>query len=162
MIETNYKDIFINGQDVYKKLKDGTYKKLCKWIDNVGYYQVCFRIDGKKKYVRVHRLIAETLLPNKDNLSMVNHKDGNKLNNSLDNLEWCTNAYNTKDAYDKGLYKSTYRCRIQAIHKESGAIQKFDSIRSCSKELGINRKTLTNILKCQKKTNNYEYEFKYI
>ena len=91
MIETNYKDIFINGQDVYKKLKDGTYKKLCKWIDNVGYYQVCFRIDGKKKYVRVHRLIAETLLPNKDNLSMVNHKDGNKLNNSLDNLEWCTN-----------------------------------------------------------------------
>lgn len=59
-----------------------------KFVDNVGYYQTVFRINGKRIYVRIHRLIAETLIPNPDNLPMVNHIDGNKLNNDLSNLEW--------------------------------------------------------------------------
>lgn len=159
---TKYKNIYINDVDVYKRQKNGTLIKLCKWVDNLGYYMVSFRIDGKRKYVRVHRLIAETLMPNPLNLPMVNHKDTNKLNNNLINLEWCTNAYNTQEAYDHNLYPSKRKCAIRAIHKESKAVFEFVSIRECAKQLGLNRKTITSILKGEKKTNNYDYNFEYI
>ena len=162
IIQTKYQDIYIDDIDVYKKQKNGTLRKLSKWIDNLGYYMVAFRIDGKRKYIRIHRLIAETLLPNPLNLPMVNHKDANKLNNSLTNLEWCTNAYNTQEAYDCNLYKSKHRCGIRAIHKDSKEMFEFISIRECAKELRLNRKTITSILKGEKKTNNYDYYFEYI
>ena len=162
IIQTKYEDIYINDVDVYKKQKDGSFHKLCKWIDNVGYYMVSFRVSGKRKYVRVHRLIAETLIPNPLNLPMINHKDTNKLNNDVENLEWCTNAYNTQEAYDCKVYKSTYRCGIRAIHKESKKVFEFVSIRECARELGLNRKTITSILKGNKQKNNYDYDFEYI
>lgn len=66
-------------------------KEMCQWIDNVGYKQCNLYKDGKKKYVRIHRLVAEAFIPNPLNLTQVNHKDGNKLNNNVDNLEWCDN-----------------------------------------------------------------------
>ena len=128
----------------------------------MGYYQISFRVDGVKKYVRVHRLIAETLLPNPLNLPMVNHKDGNKLNNDLSNLEWCNNSHNTQEAYDNNLYKSKHRCSVKAIDKETKENFEFTSIRQCAEHLGLNRKTITSILKGIKTTNNYKYDFEYI
>lgn len=60
-----------------------------------GYYRVLFNCRGKgRKQKFVHRLVAEAFIPNPDNLPQVNHKDENKLNNCVDNLEWCTNIYN--------------------------------------------------------------------
>lgn len=161
MIATIYTNIYIEGQDVYKKLKNGTFHKISKWIDNVGYYQVVFRVAGRRKYIRLHRLIMTTLFPNADHSLQINHKDGNKLNNDITNLEWCTNTYNTQAGYDAGLYTSTYRCGVRAIHKLTGAIFEFDSIRSCAAGLGLNRKTITSILK-QSKQNNYPYYFEYL
>lgn len=163
MIETKYKDIYINEEnlEIYKIFENGKTIKLCKWIDNVGYYMVSFRINGKKNWKRVHRIIAETLILNPNNLPHVNHIDGNKLNNSLDNLEWCTNQYNTQQAYDNNLYKSKKECPIKAISKLDGQIHEFNSIRKCAEILGLNRKTITRILK-DEKVNNYNYEFEYI
>ena len=59
-----------------------------------GYYYVCLLKNGKHKNYYVHRLVAEAFLPITDNLPQVNHKDENKLNNSVDNLEWCDAKYN--------------------------------------------------------------------
>lgn len=56
-----------------------------------GYERVCLFNDGKRYEYRVHRLIAETFIDNPDDLPQVNHKDFNRSNNCLDNLEWCTN-----------------------------------------------------------------------
>ena len=68
-----------------------------------GYYRVTLA-DGKRKAQRyLHRLLAELFIPNPDNLPQVNHKDGNKLNCSLDNLEWVTNKENVVHAYRHGL-----------------------------------------------------------
>lgn len=92
MKETKYQNIYVDGADVYKKTQNGDYHKLSQWIDNVGYYQVVFKLGNKRKYIRVHRLIAETCLPNPCNYPQVNHIDGNKLNNELSNLEWCNNS----------------------------------------------------------------------
>jgi hypothetical protein len=57
--------------------------------------------NGKNKTVLLHRLVAETFLPNPENLETVNHKDGNKENNHVDNLEWMTYGDNTKDSFTR-------------------------------------------------------------
>lgn len=162
MEATKYENIFIDGQDVFTVLK-GDFHKLSKWVDNLGYYMVAFRRHGKKKYERVHRLIAETLIPNPNGYSQVNHIDGNKLNNSVVNLEWCSNAYNTQHGYDSGAYHTKHRKHaVSAIKRNSHERLCFDSIRSCAEALHLNRKTITSILKGDKKRNNYPYDFEYI
>lgn len=68
--------------------------KLLKKRINQGYYEVALSKNNKKRFLKVHRLIAITFIPNLNNLPSVNHKDENKLNNNVNNLEWCTIKYN--------------------------------------------------------------------
>ena len=155
--ENYYIDEDGNIYDKNKKLMTS------KWIDNTGYYQIVLRKDGKRKYLRIHRLVALQFIPNPDGLPQVNHKDGNKLNNNIDNLEWTTNSENTKHGYDNELYHSKKRkIMVKAINKLNGEEKIFSSIRECSKELGLNRKTISAILYGYKKTNNYNYDFELI
>lgn len=69
-----------------------------------GYMMVNLSIDGKCKTFTMHRLIASTFIPNPDNKEQINHIDGNKTNNSIDNLEWCTASQNVTHAVNTGLY----------------------------------------------------------
>ncbi len=73
-------------RSIEKVLKPGTQKR--------GYLYVNLCKDGKASTCRVHRLVAETFIPNPDNLPQVNHKDENKANNDYLNLEWCNEKYN--------------------------------------------------------------------
>lgn len=59
-----------------------------------GYKQVVLSKNGKQRIYRVHRLVAEAFIPNPLGLPEVNHKDENRANNNVDNLEWCTHQYN--------------------------------------------------------------------
>lgn len=68
-----------------------------------GYYRVGLTKRGVQNYFLVHRLIALAFIPNPKNKPCINHIDGNKLNNSINNLEWCTYAENNQHAYDIGL-----------------------------------------------------------
>lgn len=68
-----------------------------------GYYRITLAKNGKRKQKYLHRLLAEYFIPNPLNLPQVNHKDGNKLNCSLDNLEWTTIRDNIIHAYKHGL-----------------------------------------------------------
>ena len=72
-------------------------------IDRCGYKEVLLSENGRTNNARVHRLIAETFIPNPDNLRDVNHKDGNKLNNDISNLEWVSHSENVKHSYNNGL-----------------------------------------------------------
>lgn len=65
-----------------------------KLISKGKYYAVDIRINGDKKTVLVHRLVAKMFIPNPDNLPQINHKDENTHNNKSDNLEWCSRSYN--------------------------------------------------------------------
>lgn len=70
------------------------------YVSKIGYLQIKINLNGKSKHFYVHRLIAEEFIPNPNKLKCVNHKDGNKLNNKIDNLEWCTYSQNNQHAYD--------------------------------------------------------------
>lgn len=74
-----------------------------------GYHTVHVpMIDGKTRHLRVHRLVAEAFIPNPNNFPQVNHIDGNKGNNQVNNLEWCTAKSNNAHARSSGLWDSFY------------------------------------------------------
>ena len=76
-------------------------------IDAHGYQSCTLRYVGDKKShtIKIHRAIALAFIPNPNDYPIINHKDGNKLNNSIDNLEWCTYQHNIKHSFDNGLQK---------------------------------------------------------
>lgn len=83
--------------------------KLVQHIDKKGYCSVW--LGGltikKRKLIKVHRLVANAYIPNPDNKQQVNHKDGNKENNSVDNLEWATQDENMSHAVKMGYFKGS-------------------------------------------------------
>lgn len=116
-------------KDKYKVTKDGnvyseTLKKNLKLSENsCGYYQVFLLCDdGKYRWFRVHRLVAETFIPNPNNLLEVNHIDENKHNNNVDNLEWCDRKYNI----NYGLRTAKYRVKKKIVFKENKEVYQFD------------------------------------
>lgn len=74
-------------------------------LDNHGYLKIGLTKNNKQKFYFIHKLVALTFLPNPNNYPIINHIDGNPLNNYVENLEWCTYSHNIKHAYDNGLKK---------------------------------------------------------
>lgn len=74
----------------------GKTKELRQTTNHKGYMVVGLTFNGKEKKCLVHRLVAEQFIPNHNNYEQVNHKDENKTNNRVDNLEWCTVQYNIR------------------------------------------------------------------
>lgn len=72
-------------------------------IATTGYERVTLVIEGHRRHCKVHRLVALAFLPQIDGKPHINHKDGNKLNNAVDNLEWCNRSENMLHAYKIGL-----------------------------------------------------------
>jgi hypothetical protein len=68
-----------------------------------GYKSVVLCKDGRQTFVYVHRLVAQIFIPNPENKPEVNHIDGDKTNNEVENLEWCTKSENQKHSYANGL-----------------------------------------------------------
>ena len=92
---------------IYARVRVGAKGGVVKqWIDGGGYYNVRLTIGGKTSNHKVHRLYAQAFIPNPKKLPFINHIDGNKLNNRLDNLEWCTQSENMEYAHRTGLIPS--------------------------------------------------------
>ena len=94
--------------DIVSVSRNGTagFEKTIKpVIGTNGYLKVSLRCNGKRYTRNIHRLLAQTFIPNNENLPCVNHIDGNKTNNSLDNLEWVSYSRNIQHAYDNFLTK---------------------------------------------------------
>ena len=108
-----------------------------------GYLFVVLCKDGKDKKCRINRLVAQAFLPNPDNLPEVNHKDEDKKNNCVDNLEWCTSQYNTEYSQGKAVI---------GINKVSGLILEFPSAHEASRQTGINQGNISSCCKGKKKS----------
>ena len=113
-----------------KKLNGGCYPN--------GYEFVCLRKDGHNRNRMIHRMVAEAFIPNPDNLPVVNHRDGNKHNNDMTNLEWCTNSQNRKHAYDLGLSPQRGLPRKVTV-KQGEHITLFDTMADCSVFFGFKK-----------------------
>ena len=107
-----------------------------------GYEVLGLCKDGHQSTVTVHRLVAEAFIPNPDNLPQVNHKDENKLNNCVDNLEWCTNEYN----HDYGTRTKKTGRPVRCI--ETGIV--YPGSAWAARELNVDQSTVT---KCCKNPN---------
>lgn len=111
--EVLWKTLVYNGETFEKfevssdgRIRNIKTKRVYKtWINHKGYEQVCVSLGstGKKKVFKIHKAIAETFIPNPEHKPEVNHKDGNKLNNSVSNLEWVTSVENMRHASNSGL-----------------------------------------------------------
>lgn len=87
----DFPDYEVSNLGRVRNIKTG--KILSPGVDR-GYMIICLCKGGEKKMCKIHRLVAEAFLPNHNNYPEVNHKDENKLNNNVDNLEWCDRKYN--------------------------------------------------------------------
>lgn len=112
-----------------------------------GYLEVILFKEGKGKHYRINRLVAQAFLPNPDNLPEVNHKDENKQNNCVENLEYCSKLYNIN--YGTGSKRSAEKRSkpVIAIDKVSGLILEFPSIAEASRQTGINKGNICSCLK---------------
>jgi hypothetical protein len=111
-----------------------------------GYLRVCI---GKKFYF-IHRLVAEKYVPNPDNKEQVNHKDGNKLNNTADNLEWVNNQENRNHAVKDFLHLQGEDCPYAKLNWEAVDYIRANPDRLTQKELGdmfgVARTTISSIV----------------
>lgn len=122
-------------------------ERILKPYDCHGYREVDLRLNNKSKRFRVHRLVAVAFIPNQNPeiKTFINHKDGNRGNNHVDNLEWCTQSENVEHAYRvlRVVPRSTHQNQpnqIKIIEKSSGT--EYFSIREASRQLGIKRDTI--------------------
>ena len=145
-IENSNYTIDINGVVTNEK----TFRKIGKHINQKGYECFNIIINNKGKNFKTHRLIGIYFIPNPNNLPCLNHKDGNKLNNSINNLEWCTLSENTTHAYKLGLISK----KKKFDNKTEMEIVKMSNLKITQKEIAdvfkTSQQTVFNIIKRNK------------
>ena len=119
----------------------GQKKELAGYKDKDGYVVVLIK---KKKYKR-YRIVAQTFVPNVNNLPMVNHKDAVRSNDDYTNLEWCDNTYNIRYAVDHGSFDHISNCIEQVDFTSGKTIAIYKSAREAERQTGVKR---PNIVAC--------------
>ena len=117
--------------------------------------------NGKVCTKTLHRLLMETFKINKDNLSCINHIDGNIKNNSLDNLEWCTYGHNEKEAYRLGLKKPRIKEKAIIQFTKDYVIKNFwKSSNEIQRKLGYSSGNICEVCNGNRKS-AYGYIWRY-
>lgn len=137
-------------------------------LDKDGYLKYGLSIGGGKvKTVFSHRLVAQAFIPNPNNLPQINHKDENKLNNNVENLEWCSAEYNNNyGLHNKKISetKKTKGCTGKAVimcdKNTKEELKTFVSASEAARFLGHDG-VVNGILQCAKGTKNYKTAFGY-
>lgn len=129
-------------------------------INKRGYLAVGLSKNGIFKIKTAHRLVAETFISNPNNLPQVNHIDENKLNNSVTNLEWCTNKYNINYGTRKERISEKKGRKIIQLDKDDNIIKVWNGTCQASKELKINEGNIWEACNNKRKTAG-KYKWKY-
>lgn len=124
-------------------------------LHNNGYYYIHVTIDGKRKNLSVHRLVAEAFIPNPDNLPCVNHINEDKTDNRVENLEWCTHKYNLSYGTCIERRARNKSLPVKQKTKDGKLIRVWDSIREAAQALGM--KSQANISTVCKGKRKYAY-----
>jgi len=136
-------DVYENGDIINKK--NG--QPIKSSITENGYKRVWYEGRGQM----VHRIIAEKFIPNPENYTDVNHKDGNKLNNHVDNLEWCTHKYNVNHGFQLGLFNEKRLSERKLTYEEKETACEMNNlgtpIRALARLFKIDYKAMWNIIR---------------
>ena len=117
-----------------------------------GYTVVNLRKEGKNKVAVVHRLVALTFIPNDDTTKeFVNHIDGDKTNNTVENLEWVTTGENNQHAFNTGL-RNPRGVRVEQCDLNNNLIAVYKSVTEASKQTGISRGSISHNINGRQKT----------
>ena len=155
----------VDGNRTYEKPLSG--KQMKQSMHDKGYKTVSLTKGGKTKIMFVHRIVAEAFLPNPDNLPMVNHKDEDKTNNFLENLEWCTAKYNAN--YGTGIERHARKLRGRESEKRIAVVgytldgkyeEWFPSIAEAAKAVNGGTSAISKVCKGERKI-AYGYKWKY-
>lgn len=140
------KRILINNKETnYEICRDGsvidikTNKKIKGNQKKTGYIEYCLYLNGKKYYYLAHRLVASYFIPNPLLLNQVNHIDGNKLNNCVDNLEWADASDNNKHAWDNNLNHAHIKRAVKQYDLNHNFIKMYESITDAVKATGATK-----------------------
>ncbi len=156
-----WKDTYIYGEQ-YQVSQTGLVRNkitghiLTPQKDNKGYLRVRLSFHNKKSSAKVHRLVAVAFIPNPYNKPQVNHRDANKENNAVGNLEWITNYENMQHAIRNGLtnhveYAGRKKRAVIGTSLDGKHIVKFSSLSEAAKTCRISRSNLCNTLKGKRK-----------
>ena len=116
--------------------------------------------DGSHRFRTVHRLVAEAFIPNPNNLPQINHKDENRANNSISNLEWCDGKYNTN--YGTGHARQTMACSkpVFQYSLDGEFIAVFPSLSEAERQTGVSNSTISAVCrKACKTAGGYLWEY---
>lgn len=166
----------IDGYDNYSVSKNGdvrndkTGKLKAFCINRYGYHVVDLYSGGVRESKRVHRLVAEAFINQPDGKTQINHKNGNKRDNNVNNLEWCTASENVRHAFDNGLMVPS-RSMLGRKNPNAGRHgrpirivetgEEFSSITECEKAINGNNRHISDCLAGRQKTHR-GYTFEYI
>lgn len=121
-----------------------------------GYMEVSLCKDGRKRSFLVHRLVAIAYIENPFNLTQVNHKDEDKSNPSMDNLEWCTQKYNAT----YGENPKVKNTKVRQFDFDGCLIKKWDSMKDIEEQLGIKYQGVSRCCrKGQKSAGGYIWQY---
>lgn len=143
-------------------------KKIYQSINNAGYKVVSLYKNNKSIKKTVHRLVAIAFIPNFNNLPQVNHIDGIKINNNLNNLEWCDNKYNQKHASMLGLTKKRDEiCSIKNGIKiiqydlKDNYIKEWKNMKEASRTLKIDNSAISKCCRGKRnKCGGFKWKYK--
>ena len=151
-----------NGKtDNHKCLTKGRLLKLAVQKES-GYLFCVLSKNGNTKGYRVHRLVAETFIPNPNNYKCVNHKDENKSNNKLENLEWCTHKYNNNYGTKPIRIAKGNSKKVNQYDLKGNFIKQWESLIEAERYLKIKKASSTIGACCMKKIKTaYGYKWEY-
>lgn len=128
--------------------------------DKRGYLRVGLSKNNKQKLFLMHRLVAQAFIPNLKNLPQVNHKDENKQNNNVINLEWCNNKYNINYGTRKEKISEKFGRKILQFDLNGNFISEWNGTCKASRELKINEGNIWECCNKKRKTAG-KYFWKY-
>lgn len=170
LIKGSSTDYITPTGNIYKDYGNNMFYHKSVFVNKNNNYLYCgITYDEGQKQRRVHILVAETYLPNPYNYPVVMHKDNNKQNCNVENLEWGTHSKNTKDAFDDGLqtnkksWEDSQSIAVCSFDLNGNLIKKYGSVGEVSRELNITKSTILNQCNHKVKTKpRCGYWFRYL
>ena len=168
LIKGSLTDYITPSGEIYKDYGDNKFFHKAQWL-NHGYWYCGITYPEGQRQRRTHILVAEAYVPNPNNYPYVCHKDDNKANRHMNNLEWGTPSQNTKDAHDRFMLQNdkswddSQSIPVCSFNLQGELLKKYGSVGEAYRDLNITKTTILNQCNHKLKTKpRCGYWFRYL